>query len=88
VLLHATKRRMLFQPAPARYPSAWAILGDQASSYAQVEAGTLAVAGALLSMGAPSGDRICILKECLSQFVPAYSGILRAGAMVVSPSIQ
>jgi len=49
----------------------------------EMQAGSLAVAGALRGWGIERGDRVAIMMSNVPEFVPIWFGILRAGAIEV-----
>ncbi|RKT86968.1 long-chain acyl-CoA synthetase [Saccharopolyspora antimicrobica] len=67
-----------------RHPHREALVcGDRRLTYAEVGALADRVAGLLVSRGIRPGDRVAITCPNLPEFVAAYYGILKAGAVVV-----
>jgi len=71
--------------AAQRFPDKPAIIyGGTALSYARLHARVEALAGYLRQrLGVQPGDRVLLLSQNCPQFVVAYYGVLRAGAVVV-----
>jgi long-chain acyl-CoA synthetase len=68
----------------ARFPERCAIQdGSQQWTYAQLLAGSRAVAAALRQRGMQAGDRAAIIMANSGEFVAAYYGTLMAGGIVV-----
>lgn len=59
------------------------IRGQQTSSYGEIARDADVLAGALAEMGVRKGDRVVLLAENVPEYVTAYYGCLRAGAVVV-----
>lgn len=59
------------------------IFQDQPLSYARLDAAVEGVANGLAARGVRQGDRVALLLPNIPQFVMAYYGILRLGAIVV-----
>ncbi|MGI8774967.1 MAG: long-chain-fatty-acid--CoA ligase [Actinomycetota bacterium] len=76
----------LVRDAAARLPDKIALRsarnGD-ARTFAELETNAARIAAALRSRGVEPGDRVAILMPNAIEFVEAYFGILRAGAVVV-----
>ena len=75
---------LLEQQAQLRPDSVLVIDGDQQASYGEVEEAANRMAGALLSQGIRRGDRIGLLAGNSREYIEAYYGILKSGAVVVS----
>lgn len=59
------------------------VVDGQAHSYAEVDADSARVAGALLAMGLSQGDKVAVQLPNSLEFVHVYFGVLRAGLTVV-----
>jgi long-chain acyl-CoA synthetase len=57
-------------------------------NYLELEAATNRLANHIIDLGIKPGDRICILLEPSINYIIAYFGILKAGAVVVSLNTQ
>ena len=68
----------------SRYPQRPAVrLDDTVLTYADLDAGSAAVAGLLTERGVAPGDRVAVMLPNVPSFATIYYGILRAGAVVV-----
>jgi long-chain acyl-CoA synthetase len=63
------------------------ILGETKISYAQLDAQSDRVAASLTAAGVAPGDRVGLQLPNIPQFVVAYFGILKAGAVVVPMNV-
>ncbi|WP_420127865.1 non-ribosomal peptide synthase/polyketide synthase [Longimicrobium sp.] len=80
----------LFEAQAARTPSATAVVhGDQALSYAELNARANRLAGRLIERGVRSGDRVAIAMPRSLELVVAELAVLKAGAayVPVDPSV-
>ena len=78
---------MLRESARAKPEKAALILDDFRVTYAQLEALSNQVAGNLRAAGVQVGDRVGLMLPNVPQFVAAYYGILKAGAVVVPMNV-
>ncbi len=85
---HASNRGMsanLYDLLASRFPADRArpcfLLGDQAVSYGELEAGAAAVAGRLVAEGVKPGDRVALKAPKCPQTIMVYLGVLKAGAV-------
>jgi long-chain acyl-CoA synthetase len=70
--------------AAARFPDKVALIHDQTrATYRQVNADADRLASFLVERGVAKGDRVVILLENGYEYVVAYYGILKAGAVAV-----
>jgi long-chain acyl-CoA synthetase len=68
----------------SRYPQRPALrLDDTVLTYADLDAGSSAVAGLLAARGVGPGDRVAVMLPNVPEFATVYYGVLRAGAVVV-----
>ncbi len=75
--------------AADKYPDRTAtIFFDQKMTYRQLDAAATRFAAALQGLGVKTGDRVMLLLPNTPQFVIAFYGILRAGAIVVPTNPQ
>jgi len=73
------------EDAARKYPdSACTLLRGQVVSFAQMDAVTDRLAGALATLGIQRGDRVGIFMPNTPQFVMAFYAILKAGGVVVA----
>jgi long-chain acyl-CoA synthetase len=71
----------------ASYPEKTAIVyGEQEISYAQLEALSNQFANALVKLEVDKGDRVAVFLPNIPQFIIAYFGALKAGAVVTAIS--
>ncbi len=83
----ATSLWFNLEVSATRFPDKAACLFfDQALSYAQLRAQSLAVAGWLQSVSVTKGDRVLLQMQNCPQFMVAYYAIVRADAVVVPVS--
>src|SRR5665647_3121556 len=69
------------------YPEKTAITyGEKEISYAQLETFSNQFANALVKLGVNKGDRVAVFLPNIPQFIIAYFGILKAGAVVTAIS--
>jgi long-chain acyl-CoA synthetase len=76
----------LLRDTSRRLPDKVALVVDASGerlSFAFLDEGSDRVAAALQNWGVAPGDRVAILMHNIPEFIPAYFGILRAGAVVV-----
>jgi len=78
---------MLRESARAKPEKAALILDNFRVTYAQLEALSNQVAGNLRAAGVQVGDRVGLMLPNVPQFVAAYYGILKAGAVVVPMNV-
>ena len=78
---------MLRESARARPDKAAVILDSFRLTWAQVEAASNQAAGGLRSAGVRPGDRVGLMLPNVPQFLIAYYGILKAGAVVVPMNV-
>ena len=75
--------------AAEKYPASTAtIYFDQKMTYRELDAAATRFAAALQNLGVKKGDRVMIYMPNTPQFVIAFYGILRAGAIVVPTNPQ
>ena len=74
---------VLCESARARPEHAAIVLDDLKLTYDHLDALSNQVAGGLRAAGVQPGDRVALLLPNVPQFVVAYYGILKAGAIVV-----
>ena len=73
------------EEAARKYPDrACTIFKGAVISYRDMNKMADSIAAALVEMGVKKGDRVGMFMPNIPQFVPAYSGILKAGAVVVA----
>ncbi len=73
------------EASAVKYPGrACTILRDRAISYAGMNEATRRIAASLVELGIKKGDRVGIFMPNTPQFVMAFYGILKAGAVVVA----
>jgi long-chain acyl-CoA synthetase len=73
------------QEAAAKYPArACTVLDDATVSFREMDEITDRLAAALRSLGVQKGDRVGIFMPNTPQFIMAFYGILKAGAVVVA----
>ena len=58
-------------------------LGDQGTTYRELDERSRRVAGLLAERGVRAGDRVGIMLPNIPDFAAVYYGVLRAGAVVV-----
>jgi long-chain acyl-CoA synthetase len=73
----------LDRTARARGRSAAMTVGDEATSFAELDLWSRGVAGLLADHGVISGDRVGLVLPNVPEFAAVYYGILRLGAVVV-----
>jgi long-chain acyl-CoA synthetase len=74
----------LFRAAAARHPDATLVMTPEADlSFAEVDRASDGIAAGLASAGVQPGDRIGLYCPNVPEFVEAYLGIVKAGAVVV-----
>jgi long-chain acyl-CoA synthetase len=74
--------------AAQRYPESPALrLGDEVTTYAELDDATARVAGVLHQRGLEPGDRVGIMLPNVPEFAIAYYGVLRAGGVIVPMNI-
>jgi long-chain acyl-CoA synthetase len=78
---------MLRESAREKPAKAAVILDDFRVTYAQLEALSNQVAGSLRAAGVQAGDRVGLMLPNVPQFLVAYYGILKAGAIVVPMNV-
>jgi long-chain acyl-CoA synthetase len=78
---------MLRESARAKPDKVAVILDDAKLTYAQLEALSNQVAAGLRASGVRAGDRVGLMLPNVPQFVVAYNGILKAGAVVVPMNV-
>ena len=59
------------------------ISGEISTSYGELHEQSSRIAGSLLDLGIKSGDRVALLLDGCVEYIIAYYGILKAGAVVV-----
>jgi long-chain acyl-CoA synthetase len=75
---------ILLEDSARTFPErAAVVLGDQRTTYAQVDAGANQVANLLVRRGIRPGDKVALSCPNLPWFPVVYYGILKAGAVVV-----
>lgn len=80
---------VFLERAAARYPDRpCTIFGDDAITYREMNALTDRMAAALAGLGVRKGDRVGLILPNAPQFVVAYYGTLKAGAVVVAANPQ
>lgn len=73
----------LFRRAAARWADAPAVLTEPVWSYGRLDQTSDAVAAGLVGQGVEPGERVALLCPNGAEFVVAYLGILKAGAILV-----
>jgi long-chain acyl-CoA synthetase len=77
----------ILQKSAEAYPEETAIIcGDRLFTYSQLELLSNQFAGALAQLGVKKGDRVALFLPNIPQFVVAYFGVLKAGAIVTAMS--
>ncbi|WP_462321085.1 AMP-binding protein, partial [Halochromatium sp.] len=73
----------LFRQAAARWPESPAVLAEPVWSYRRLDQASDAFAAGLIADGLAPGQRVALLCPNSAEFVVAYLGVLKAGAVVV-----
>ena len=77
----------LLQKTAKNYPEKTALTySEEAATYAQLESLSNQFANALAQLGVKKGDRVALFLPNIPQFVIAYFGVLKAGAVVTAIS--
>jgi long-chain acyl-CoA synthetase len=80
---HVTGPGEILRTAAARYgPKTALVTTRRTLSFAELDAESDRIAGALLARGIAGGDRVSILAQNRWEWIVAYHGILKAGAVV------
>ena len=75
----------ILSKAAMKFPHETAIVcGENEVTYAQLDAVSNQFANALTNLGVKKGDRVAVFLPNIPQFVVAYFGILKAGAVVTA----
>ena len=84
---HRFLSKKSFTKAPKNFPQKTAIVyGEREITYAQLESLSNQFANSLVKLGVKKGDRVAIFLPNIPQFIIAYFGILKAGAVVTAIS--
>jgi len=81
-----TLQEILRKSAEAYPEKAAIVCGEQEITYSQLEVFSNQFANALVKLGTKKGDRVAIFLPNISQFIIAYFGILKAGAVATAIS--
>ena len=81
---HITQIHELLETSATLYPEKNAVWDKQNwYTYSDINQAANSIAGYLINAGIHRGDRVAILHENSHQYISAYFGILKAGAVAV-----